>query len=173
MFFDDWYGLLRVLVVGVCAYLALVVMVRVAGKRSLAKMTAFDLVVTVALGSTLSSIILSRDVALLEGLLAMALLLTLQTLVAWLSSRYPAINTLTKSTPAVLYADGAFDARRMLAERITRDDVMGALRSQGMPSLDGVAKVVLESNGELSVVRKTRGECSSARAVRARSDEPR
>lgn len=158
VFFNGWHGLLRVVIVGVCAYLALVGMVRIAGKRSLAKMTAFDLVVTVALGSTLSSVILSRDVALLEGLLAMALLLGLQTLVAWLSSRYPALNELTKSTPAVLYADGGFDARRMLAERITRDDVMAAARSQGMQSLDGVAKVVLESNGELSVVRKTRAE---------------
>lgn len=157
MFFNGWDGLLRVVVVAGCAYLALVGMVRIAGKRSLAKMTAFDLVVTVALGSTLSSVILSRDVALLEGLLAMALLLGLQTLVAWLSSRYPALNELTKSTPTVLYADGCFDTRRMLAERITRDDVIAAARSQGMPSLDGVAKVVLESNGELSVVRKTRG----------------
>lgn len=156
MFFDGWYGLLRVVIVGVSAYLALVVMVRIAGKRSLAKMSAFDLVVTVALGSTLSSIILSRDVALLEGLLAMALLLGMQTLVAWLSSRYPAVNGLTKSTPAVLYADGSFDTRRMLAERITRDDVMGAVRGQGMQSLEGVARVVLEANGELSVVRETR-----------------
>lgn len=161
MIFDDWYGLLRVVIVGLCAYLALVVMVRIAGKRSLGKMTAFDLVVTVALGSTLSSIILSRGVALLEGLLAMALLLGLQTLVAWLSSRFPAINELTKSAPVVLYADGCFDTRRMLAERITRDDVMAAVRGQGIQSLEGVAQVAIESNGALSVVRKPEASDSS------------
>lgn len=157
MFFNGWYGLLRVLIVGVCAYLALVGMVRIAGKRSLAKMTAFDLVVTVALGSTLSTVILSRDVALVEGLFAMALLLGLQTLVAWLSSRHKQINQLTKSTPAVLYARGTFDMQAMLAERITRDDVMAAVRRQGITSLAEVEQVVLESNGELSVLRNSEG----------------
>lgn len=152
VFFNGWYGLLRVLVVGGCAYLALVVMVRLAGKRSLAKMTAFDLVVTVALGSTLATVILSKDVALLEGLLAMALLLGLQTLVAWLSSRYRWVGALTQSDAAVLYRDGAFDEHKMLAERITREDVMAAVRSQGLASLERVDQVVLESNGELSVL---------------------
>ena len=49
MFFSSWQGLLRVLVVGALAYLLLVVLLRVSGKRTLAKMNAFDLVVTVAL----------------------------------------------------------------------------------------------------------------------------
>jgi uncharacterized membrane protein YcaP (DUF421 family) len=155
VFFDSWYGLLRVLVVGVCAYLMLVCMVRVAGKRSLAKMNAFDLVVTVALGSTLSTILLSRDVALAEGLLAMALLLGLQTLVAWLSARSQRVNQLIKSRSSVLYEAGHFDTEKMLEERITKQDVMSAVRSQGLPSLEMVERVVLESNGELSVVARS------------------
>lgn len=67
MFFDGWTGLLRVLVVGTLAYAALVLLLRVSGKRTLSKMNAFDLVVTVALGSTLATVLLSRDVALAEG----------------------------------------------------------------------------------------------------------
>jgi uncharacterized membrane protein YcaP (DUF421 family) len=74
MFFDSWFGLLRVVVVGTLAYVALVVLLRASGKRTLAKLNAFDLIVTVALGSTLATVLLSKSVALLEGLVAFILL---------------------------------------------------------------------------------------------------
>lgn len=156
VFFDSWYGLGRVLVVGLSAYAALVCMVRLAGKRSLAKMNAFDLVVTVALGSTLSSIILSHDVALAEGLLAMALLLGLQTLVAWLSSRSGRLERLFTSQASILYRRGSFELETMRAERMTEDDVMAAVRGQGLESMDLVLEVVLESSGDLSVIPQRR-----------------
>lgn len=63
MFFDSWSGPLRVVFLGLCAYLTLVVALRPSGKRALAKMNAFDLVVTVALGSTLATVLLTSDVA--------------------------------------------------------------------------------------------------------------
>jgi len=87
MFFSGWDSLLRTLVVGVLAYVALVVFLRVSGKRTLSKMNAFDLVVTVALGSTLATVLLSKDVALAEGVLAFALLISLQFVVTWSSVR--------------------------------------------------------------------------------------
>lgn len=87
MWFDTWLGLWRVAVVGMCAYAALVVFLRTSGKRTLAKMNAFDLVVTVALGSTLATVLLSKDVALVEGVLAFAVLIALQFGIAWLSVR--------------------------------------------------------------------------------------
>lgn len=78
MFFTSWYSLFRIVVVGALAYFALVLMLRSSGKRTLAKLNAFDLVVTVSLGSTLSTILLSRSIALADGLLALALLIRLQ-----------------------------------------------------------------------------------------------
>ena len=69
MFFDSWTGLGRVLVVGTLAYVALVAVLRISGKRTLTKLNAFDLVVTVALGSTLATILLSNSVALADGFL--------------------------------------------------------------------------------------------------------
>jgi uncharacterized membrane protein YcaP (DUF421 family) len=70
MFFDSWTGMLRVVVVGTLAYAALVLLLRATGKRTLSKMNAFDLVVTVALGSTLATVLLSKDIALAEGVVA-------------------------------------------------------------------------------------------------------
>ncbi len=85
MFFSTWAGLGRTVIVGVLAYAGLVALLRLSGKRTLAKMNAFDLVVTVALGSTLATILLSKTVPLAEGILAFALLIALQYVIAWLS----------------------------------------------------------------------------------------
>jgi uncharacterized membrane protein YcaP (DUF421 family) len=96
MFFDSWFGLLRVLVVGTLAYVALVAILRISGKRTLTKLNAFDLVITVVLGSTLATVLLSKSVVLAEGVLAMALLVLLQFVITWLSVRSPRIRDLVK-----------------------------------------------------------------------------
>jgi uncharacterized membrane protein YcaP (DUF421 family) len=97
MFFDTWWGLARIIVVGVLAYAALVLLLRVSGKRTLSKMNAFDLIVTVALGSTLATVLLSKDVSLAEGALAFALLIGLQFTVTWLSVRSLAVRRVVKA----------------------------------------------------------------------------
>ena len=70
MLFENWENVERVLLMGGAAYVALVIMLRLSGNRTLAKLSAFDLVVTVALGSTLATILLNRDVTLVEGVVA-------------------------------------------------------------------------------------------------------
>lgn len=155
MFFDNWQGLLRVLVVGTAAYVALVAMLRVSGKRTLSKLNAFDLVITVALGSTLATVLLTKDVALAEGLLAFALLVGLQFAVAWLQSRSPGFNRLVNAEPTLLYYRGQFLQAALRRQRLTEDEVRSAVRQKGLASLDTVEAVVLEPGADLSVV--TRG----------------
>lgn len=87
MIFDSWSGLLRILVIGTAAYIALIFLLRVSGKRTLGKMNAFDLIVTVALGSTFATAVINRSVPLAEGVLALALLVYLQYAITWLSVR--------------------------------------------------------------------------------------
>ncbi len=107
MLFDSWSGIGRVLLVGVLAYVALVAILRISGKRTLTKLNAFDLVVTVALGSTLATVLLSKDVALFEGMMAMAVLVFLQFAITWLSVRYGSVNSMIKSEPTLLVHRGA------------------------------------------------------------------
>jgi uncharacterized membrane protein YcaP (DUF421 family) len=154
MVFDGWFGLLRVVVVGVLAYAALVLLLRVSGKRTLAKLNAFDLIVTVALGSTLATVLLSKSVALVEGLVAFGLLAGLQYLVAWLSVRSPRFSGWVKSEPTLLLHQGRFLAGPMRAQRVTRDEILAALRSSGAAEARQVAAVVLETDGSLSVIKK-------------------
>lgn len=67
MFFSSGTTLIRTLVVGVLAYISLVLLLRLSGRRTLSKMNAFDLVVAVAVGSTFATILLNRNVSLAEG----------------------------------------------------------------------------------------------------------
>ena len=153
MLFDTWSGLLCVAVVGTLAYAALVALLRVSGKRTLSKLNAFDLVVTVALGSTLATVLLSKDVALAEGLLAFALLAGLQWAAAKLSLRSPRFSALVKSEPRLQLHRGRVLDGALRDERVTRNEVLAALRAAGVADAAGVAAVVLETDGSLNVVR--------------------
>jgi uncharacterized membrane protein YcaP (DUF421 family) len=172
IFFNSWADLLRVLIVSVLAYASLVGFLRVSGKRTLAKMNAFDLVVTVALGSTLATILLSKDVALAEGLLALALLIGLQFIIAWLSSRSRQVESLVKSEPALLLHQGRFLPTAMRRERVTESEVQAAIRSAGIARVEEVAAVVLETDGTFSVIRSSPSPWpSSLKDVTAKGQE--
>ncbi|HSL43672.1 MAG TPA: YetF domain-containing protein [Anaerolineales bacterium] len=154
IFFDGWTGLIRTAVVGICAYTALLVLTRISGKRTLSKMNAFDLIVTVALGSTLATIFLSKDAALAEGVLALGLLIFLQFSITWLSVRSATVSRLVKAEPRLLFHKGEFLQSAMKTERVNKDELLQAMRSQGVSRLEQVEAVVLETDGSFSVVEK-------------------
>ena len=164
MFFDNWGGLARVIVVGVLAYVALVALLRISGKRTLSKMNAFDLVVTVALGSTLATILLSKDVALLEGIVALGLLIGLQFVLTWLSVRSSTVDRFVKSEPTLLYHRGRFLRSAMRRERVTEDEVRVAIRGAGLAALESVEAVVLETDGSFTSLKRSDQTAPSALA---------
>ncbi|CCG03835.1 DUF421 domain-containing protein [Blastococcus saxobsidens] len=152
MWFDSFSDLVRVLLVGGAAYITVVVLLRTTGKRTLAKLNAFDLVVTVALGSTLATILLSQSVSWTEGALALALLAVLQTAVAWVTTRRPGLRAVVTARPRLVLRDGEPLHDAMRAERISLDEIRQAVRSSGTGDLSSVAAVVLESDGSLSIL---------------------
>ena len=152
MFFNDYFSLMRILVVGTLSYIFVVLILRVSGKRTLSKMNAFDFIVTVALGSVLGSILTSQDIALLDGILAFGLLVFLQFLSTWLSVRSDWFNSLIKSTPKLLYYKGRYDKLAMKKERIPKQEILQAVRSQNYVSMENIYAVVLETDGTFSVL---------------------
>ena len=151
MLFDSWSDLGRIVVVGPLAYVALVAVLRISGARTLSKLNAFDLVVTVALGSTLATVLLSADVSLAEGVLGLTLLVLLQYVVSRSSQRWSGVERVVKSDPVLLYRRGFLDGP-MRRARVTRSEVSQAARGSGRGSLDEVEAVVLETDGTLSVL---------------------
>jgi uncharacterized membrane protein YcaP (DUF421 family) len=155
LFFDDWSTLGRTLIVGMLAYVALVAILRVSGKRTLTKFNAFDLIVTVALGSTLATILLNKEVTLAEGILALSLLIFLQYFITWLSVRSPWFQHLVKAEPTLIAHEGRFLDDALRRERVTREEVEAALRSSGMTEISQAATVILETDGSISVIGKS------------------
>jgi uncharacterized membrane protein YcaP (DUF421 family) len=152
MFFDGWQGLLRVVVVGAAAYAALIALLRISGKRTLAKLNAFDFVVTVALGSTLATVLLSSTVALAEGVTALTLLVLLQYAVTWTSVRSGHIRRLVRSAPTLVIYRGELLHDALRSERVTEAEVRQVLRQHGLSSEDQVSALVLETDGSFAVV---------------------
>ncbi|QJX46250.1 DUF421 domain-containing protein [Hymenobacter taeanensis] len=158
IFFTSWTSILRTIIIAVAAYAGLILMLRGSGKRTLSKMNAFDFIVTVALGSTLATVLLTKSVALADGLLAFALLIGLQYLLTWLSVRYKAVDELIKGQPALLVYQGQLLHTAMKAERVTEGEIMASLREHGLSNLMQVEAVVLETEGSLSVIKKSSDE---------------
>lgn len=177
LFFDGWNGLVRTIIAALVAYAGLVLVLRVSGKRTLSKLNAFDLVVTVALGSTLATILLSADVSLAEGLVALSVLVALQWIVTRTSIGWPGFKRMIRSEPRLLLEDGEFLEKAMNDERVTRSEVAEAVRNEGFGDLSDVAAVVLETDGSMSVIsREKAGNRSALRSLAKRKspgrDEP-
>lgn len=152
MFFQEWENIFRTIVVGLLAYVSVILFIRISGMRTLAKLNAFDLVVTVALGSTLSSVLLQKSISLAQGVTALGLLIALQYLVTFLSVRSTRFAKLVRSEPSLLARHGIFYGDAMVRQRLTEDEVLSAVRAQGLQGLENVEAVILESDGSLSII---------------------
>ena len=164
MFFDGWAGLARVVIVGALAYVGLVALLRVSGKRTLSQWNAFDAIVTFALGSMLATATLSRDTSLVQGALALGLFVALQLVITWLSVHSSLVRRLVKATPTLLVEDGRILHDMLQRERVTEGEVLAAVRECGLASLSRVHALVLETSGTFSVIPKSADDDRSALA---------
>ena len=162
MFFQDVDTLVRTVIIGVLGYAALVVLLRVSGKRTLSKWNAFDLIVTIALGSTFATLLLSKQTTYAQGVLALALLILLQAAIARLALSWKLAQRVLKSQPRLLYSESRFVDAALTDERVSEAEVRAAVRGAGFGSLSDVHAVVLESDGSVSVIGKTRAGDGSA-----------
>lgn len=153
-FYNGWETLVRILIVGTLAYLALAISLRLAGKRVLARMDSFDFVGNVALGSTLAAIVLTPSISVAEGLVAYVVLVGIPVAINYISSRSPSIRTLLNGEPTLLMFNGHFINHALKIARVSRDEIMEAIRKDGFGAIEDVHAVVLEIDGHFSVVGK-------------------
>ncbi len=154
--------LIHTLVVGSLSYLALIFLLRLSGKRTLSKWNAFDFVVTVAFGSILATALISTDVPLVQGVLALGLLISWQFLLTWLSVRSHHFQNLIKGRPTLLLWQGELRRDALLKVRVTEGEIKAAVRSKGGSALEQVAAVVLETEGTFSVIMKIKSDTSNS-----------
>ena len=156
MLFDDWDLLGRILLVGTAAYVSLVAILRISGKRTLRKTNAFDFVVTVALGSTLATVLLSKSTSLAEGEISCPCAACLSPVCDNVAVGPVAlVRRVGQSEPTLLVHRGQFLDGALDQQRVTRAEVLAALRSHDVIDAKDAAAVVLETDGSISVVRNT------------------
>lgn len=155
MLIGDISAIWRTVIVGVLAYGVLLLFLRVSGKRTLSKMNAFDFVVTVALGSTLATILLGSDVSLLQGAVALGLLILLQFLITWTSVRAQWLRRAVTGEPALLLSNGRLLHDALRKNRVTEEEIHAAARAAGEDELARIRAVVLETDGSFSIIPET------------------
>lgn len=154
LFFKSWESLYHILICASISYLALFIFIRISGKRTLAKLNAFDFVVTVTLGSTLSSMILNK-VTITEGLVALLVIIILQYILAKLAMQSKLTEQIINSNPTLLFYNGIFLTDAMEKEVITKEEIYAEIRKYRIEDMDDVRAVVLELNGVITVVKKS------------------
>jgi uncharacterized membrane protein YcaP (DUF421 family) len=151
-FFQSPSGLLRVFASAVLTYVFVVILVRVTGKRSTSQLNNFDWIVTVAIGSIIGATIVTDSLPLLEGLTGIATLFAVQFVVTWLSTRSRSFSRAVRASPTMLLYRGEFIEEAMLKERVTKEEVLSAIRESGLHELSDADAVVLESDANFSVL---------------------
>ncbi|MGF1488327.1 MAG: DUF421 domain-containing protein [Prochloraceae cyanobacterium] len=150
---NSWSSVIHTVVVGSLGYLAVVILLRVSGKRTLSKWNSFDFVVTIAFGSILASLLLSTNTSLVQGVVGFGVLVFWQFLVTRLSHRYNSVENLIKTQPRLLLYKGQLQTKALKQERVTEEEIRMALRSEGIASIEEVDAIVLETNGSFSVIK--------------------
>ena len=153
---------LETFLTGTIAYIAIIFMLRISGKRTLAKWNSFDFVVTIAFGSVLASILLSTEDRFGKGIFAFGLLVIFQYIITWIAVRSSAIQKLIKSEPALLLYRGEMMTDVMKSERIAEGEILAALRANGVSAIEDADAVVLETDGSFSVISNIDDSSGSA-----------
>ncbi len=133
-------------------YLAILIGLRLAGKRELGQMTVFDLVVLLLIANAVQNAMVGPDTSLFGGLVAAVVLLVLNAVVARLRLRWPVLRRLVEGSPTLLVLRGEVIGDHLRREGLDQDTLEAALREHGVADLRDVEMAVLEIDGSISVV---------------------
>jgi uncharacterized membrane protein YcaP (DUF421 family) len=143
-----WDIVLRTAVI----YLVILIGLRLAGKREIGQMTVFDLVVLLLIANAVQNAMVGPDTSLAGGILAAAVLLVLNAVVAQLRLRWPRLRRIIEGSPTLLVLHGEVIADHLRREGLDQETLEAALREHGVADLSDVEMAVLEIDGSISVV---------------------
>jgi uncharacterized membrane protein YcaP (DUF421 family) len=150
--FDNSVNLLEIVARAAIVYFAVLVGLRLGGKREIGQMTVFDLVVILLIANAVQNAMTGPDVSVTGGLVAAAVLLTLNYALGVARERVPFLRKAVEGEPTLLVNGGKFIERNLRHEGIDEDLVMMAMREHGVAELKDVKLAVLETDGSISVV---------------------
>lgn len=136
-------------------YIVLLLLFRIAGKRSLAQMTSFDFVLLLIIGEATQQALLGDDFSVTKAVLVISTLIGIEIGLGLLSNRFVFLDKLTEGVPMVVVENGRPLQKRLRAARVSIADVLQSAReSQGIDKLEDIRCAVLEKTGGISIIPK-------------------
>ena len=140
---------------GLFVYLFVFLIFRISGKRTLANISTFDLVLTLIISETLQQALIDDDNSMTNAILLVLTLVGIDILLSLLKERSPRLERLLDSTPAIVVKDGECLQDVMIKERVDEADLLNAARQHhGISKLDEIDYAVVEKSGEITIVPK-------------------
>jgi uncharacterized membrane protein YcaP (DUF421 family) len=138
----------------IVVYIALIFGLRLAGRRELAQLNPFDLIVLLTLSNTVQNAIIGEDNTVTGGLIGAATLLFVNHIVVRYLYAHESLDRVVEGQPEILIEDGELCQEQLRKELITREELEAAAHKQGFSSLDEIDRAVLESGGSVSFIAK-------------------
>ncbi len=138
-----------------CIYIYIILIIRIAGKRTFAKMTSFDFAVTIAMGSVLADAVNKPVSSLFPAFISLALLVGLQVLFSKILTSSDKAQKIMTNTPILLMENGVIFEENLKKALVSRADLMGKLREANVLQLSQVKAVVFETTGDVTVLHST------------------
>lgn len=135
-------------------YVAVLVMLRLSGKRTIGEFSPFDVVVLLLLAESAQGSMLGDDTSLQGGLLVIAVLVGLNWLLAFVTTRSAKVEAVVEGRPVILIRDGQLDRDSLLANNLPEGDLDEIMRSYQIRRRSDVELAVLEPSGEVSFFKR-------------------
>jgi len=139
----------------IVAFTSMIIITRIFGLRTFAKMSSFDFASTIAVGSILASIIINKDQNILKGVLALISIIAFQTIFSFIVRKSSWLKKLFTNKPQMLMKDGEIIYDNLKSCNIGLSDLMGKLREANVHKLSEVQAVIFESTGDISVLHSS------------------
>jgi uncharacterized membrane protein YcaP (DUF421 family) len=139
---------------GAVVYLFILIALRIFGKRQVGMMTQTDLIVLMVLSNILQNAMIGPDNSVLGGFIGAATILVINYGVSWFTVRSHKFERWVEGTPTPIVFNGVVMEKNLKAEMLTHEDLLSALRRQGVFNLHDIKLAVIEENGLLSVLRR-------------------
>ena len=139
----------------VVVFCFLLVLTRIIGRRELSSLQPFDLILIIILGDAVQQGLTQDDYSLTGAFLAIGTIAVLQVFVSWIGFRFPRTRPMIEGTPIIIVQDGDVIERNARRERVSVDEIREAARLQGIARLSEVKWAVLETNGQISFIKRS------------------
>lgn len=153
LLFNGWESTGRIILTTIVIYFILVILLKLFGSRSVSSFSVYDMIATFTIGSVISSTLLLEEINLINGVTAIVILFFMQYGLSKILTKWEKLYPKTNPVPTIVYLKGEYKKENMQKMRVNREEILSAIRREAGTTSDQIYAVLLEANGDLSVIQ--------------------